>query len=605
MYARTMLAALAVVGMTPGCFAASYFVSMSGNNAWPGTAAQPWRTLQFAANQTDPGDRVTVRPGNYVGFDLRHSGTLAAPIEFIAEPGVFIDTPSQVRQSDGVYLDGINLEGASHIIIDGFNIAGMPEAAVRSVGFDDDFASHITVRNVTATNNGVWGIFTGHVNDLLIENNRTSGSIDEHGIYVSNSGDRPVIRNNISWNNRSNGIHMNGDLSQGGDGIISGALVSGNVIYNNGVGGGSGINMDGVQDSRIENNLLYNNRASGISLYSWDGAEGSTGNVVVNNTIYQASNGRWALNIQDASSGNTVLNNILLHPGSRGAINISPDSLPGFTSDYNVVTDRFTTTDGDTTQTLAQWRASTGQDMHSLVGTASQLFVNSTSDFHLKSAAPAINAGTSLHAPAFDLDGRPRPAGAAFDIGAYEWAAATANGDFNADGIVNAADYVAWQKLNGTPAGYQQWRENFGESGGGGAAPTPEPTAIVLLGAGLWIIAMTRRRQVDSSSDESSNHSSSSSASSVVRSVSCFCSCCASAASVTDNRLSLTPRFSSSSRAILRSTALSFFCASRSARARALRSAVGSPLDVTAGPPVTTVCGARSPESISFCTRYT
>ena len=33
------------------------------------------------------------------------------------------------------------------------------------------------------------------------------------------------IRRNHVWDNRANGIHMNGDVSQGGDGIISGALV--------------------------------------------------------------------------------------------------------------------------------------------------------------------------------------------------------------------------------------------------------------------------------------------------------------------------------------------------------------------------------------------
>src|SRR5262249_16003865 len=152
------------------------------------------------------------------------------------------------------------------VVIDGFNVSNMNRAGIRSVGVDgDDLASHVTIRNVTASNNGYWGIFTGFVDDLLIENNKTSSSINEHGIYVSNSGDRPIIRNNESFNNRANGIHMNGDGTLGGDGIISNALVSGNKIYNNGVGGGSGINMDGVQDSRIENNLLYDNHSSGIS----------------------------------------------------------------------------------------------------------------------------------------------------------------------------------------------------------------------------------------------------------------------------------------------------------------------------------------------------
>jgi parallel beta-helix repeat protein len=498
MRARIVVALLAcwltAVEFTSVCKAANLFVSTAGNNAWPGTAAQPWRTLQFAAEQVGPGDFVTVRPGSYAGFHLETNGTAAAPIEFFAEPGVLINAPNPIRTQHG-----INLENASHVVIDGFSVTGMQRAGIRSVGVDGDtFASHVTIRNVHSYNNGYWGILTGFVNDVLIENNVTSGSAVEHGIYVSNSGDRPIIRNNTVFDNRGNGIHMNGDESLGGDGIISNAVVSGNVIYNNAKlndegepGGGSGINMDGVQNSRIENNLLYNNHAGGISLYSIDGGGGSTNNVVVNNTIYQASDGRWAVNIRDGSTGNTVLNNILLHAGTRGAITIWPDSMSGFTSDYNVVTNRFTRTDGNSTETLAQWKSNTGQDMHSVTGSAAQLFVNPTNNLQLLSTAPAINAGTATQAPLVDLEGRLRPNGGAFDIGAYEWYAAATLGDFNSDGVVNAADFVAWRKTNGTPMGYQQGRQNFGAGGGGGIG-APEPSAVVLLCVAMLILAMRR-----------------------------------------------------------------------------------------------------------------
>lgn len=119
-----------------------------------------------------------------------------------------------------------------------------------------------------------------------------SRSQAEHGIYVSHSGERPVIRKNVVFGNRANGIHMNGDVSQGGDGIISDALVADNTIYDNGLGGGSGINCDGVQSSIFRDNLLYNNHASGISLYQIDAAQPARGNQVLNNTIVMASAGR-------------------------------------------------------------------------------------------------------------------------------------------------------------------------------------------------------------------------------------------------------------------------------------------------------------------------
>jgi parallel beta-helix repeat protein len=496
---RNLLALLAVVLLPAGSQAAQYFVSMSGNDSAAGTLAAPWRTLQRAANVVNPGDVVTVRPGKYAGFNLTRDGTAAAPIKFFAEPGVLINQPNPVRTDQG-----INLENASHVIIDGFSVTGMQKAGVRSVGVDGDtFASFVTIRNVHSYNNGYWGILTGFVNDLLIENNVTSGSAVEHGIYVSNSGDRPIIRDNIVFDNRGNGIHMNGDANLGGDGLISNAVVSGNLIYNNaklnaqGVpGGGSGINMDGVQNSRIENNLLYFNHASGISLYSIDGAAGSSGNVVVNNTVYQAADGRWALNIQDASINNTVRNNILIHPGTRGAIDISTDSRPGFTSDNNIVNNQFTT--GGSNYNLSQWQSLTGQDAHSAVGTPAQLFVNPTAsdlkwqDYHLLPGTIAVNAGTSFQAPAADIDGNTRPINSLFDIGADEWGTGATTADFNGDGAVNVADYVVWRKTGRTWPAYQLWRSNFGAAAGPESGTVPEPEALALL-LGCLLPVLRRR----------------------------------------------------------------------------------------------------------------
>jgi hypothetical protein len=48
-------------------------------------------------------------------------------------------------------------------------------------------------------------------------------------------------------------------------------------------------------------------------------------------------------------------------------------------------------------------------------------FVSST-DFHLTSTSPMIDAGTDENAPLVDIDGVVRPTGGGFDIGAYEFA---------------------------------------------------------------------------------------------------------------------------------------------------------------------------------------
>jgi len=410
---------------------------------------------------------------------------------------VLINQPNPVRTDQG-----INLENASHVVIDGFEVTGMNRAGVRSVGVDGDtFASHVTIRNVYSHDNGYWGILTGFVNDLLIEHNRTSGSVVEHGIYVSNSGDRPTIRNNVSWDNNRNGIHVNGDAELGGDGIISNALITGNIISGNGANGGSGINMDGVQDSRIENNLIYDHHSSGISLYRIDGGGASNNNQVVNNTIHIATDGRWALNIQDGSTGNQVFNNILVsNHATRGAIDVCSTCLAGFVSDYNVLISRFTS--GGTNYNLNQWQAATGNDLNSLVATAANLFVDpAAGDYHLLDTAAARDAGATNLAPLFDLEGNPRPIGARIDIGAYEFGAVTLAGDFNSDGTVDAADYSRWRDGLGTTYtqnDYDDWKANFGQSLGGASA-VPEPgtsTALLLLMATIavsrWVPLLAR-----------------------------------------------------------------------------------------------------------------
>ena len=392
-----------------------YWVAPGGSDAGPGSQGTPWATLQHAADTVQAGDTVHVLAATYAGFDLRTSGASAQPIRFLAQPGVVIDSNNPLTP------DGINLEGTDWVRIEGFTVEGTGRAGIRAV-----LCERVDIIGNHLIDNQRWGIFTGFCDDLLIAGNEAEGSIDEHGIYVSNSGDRPVIRDNYLHGNAANGVHMNGDVSQGGDGVISGALVERNVIVDNGESGGSGVNCDGVQDSVIRNNLIVGNHASGISLYRTDGGGPSTGNVVVHNTVVNDSDGRWGLTVRDAATDNTLLYNILIsRHGYRGAIDVHTDSLPGLVSDYNVVEDRFTTDSGDSViLTLTEWQTQTGLDANSLVASEAALFVNPTlpsGDYHLKVGAPAVDAAIGPSAAGVDFERDPRPFGAAADIGADEW----------------------------------------------------------------------------------------------------------------------------------------------------------------------------------------
>lgn len=394
----------------------NYYVSNSGSNGENGSASDPWETLQYAADNIDEGDTVFVLGGNYEGFHMIESGSKNSPIVFKASHGAVITSRNQTTQ------DAINLEGADYIVIDGFTITNdggtIERAGIRSVA-----NTGVVIVNNSISNMGRWGIFTGFSESVTIENNSCSFSQEEHGIYHSNSADNPLIRKNICFSNNGCGIHMNGDVSMGGDGIISNAKVESNIIYDNGKGGGSGINCDGVQNSIFRNNLIYNNHASGISLYHIDGAEGAKNNILVNNTIVMPSDGRWAININAESTGTTIYNNILFSDHSfRGGLCIDAGSISGTISDYNVVVDRFSLDQGDTRITMEEWQNETGQDLHSYVSNPDLNFVDQESnDYSLIEECDAVNHGTSVHAPWFDLEGNYRPTGGGYDIGAYEF----------------------------------------------------------------------------------------------------------------------------------------------------------------------------------------
>lgn len=60
---------------------------------------------------------MVVEPGVYDGFWLERSGRPDARIRFVARPGVIVD-----RGPENGSRDNINLEGASYVDIEGFEV---------------------------------------------------------------------------------------------------------------------------------------------------------------------------------------------------------------------------------------------------------------------------------------------------------------------------------------------------------------------------------------------------------------------------------------------------------------------------------------------------
>ncbi len=73
-------------------------------------------------------------------------------------------------------------------------------------------------------------------------------------------------------------------------------------------------------------------------------------------------------------------------------------------------------------------------------------------------------------------------------------------GDYNQNGVVDAADYVAWRKgilVASTTANYDLWRSNFGAHAGSGSgisseSEVPEPKALLVIGGLIVAVAAGR-----------------------------------------------------------------------------------------------------------------
>jgi hypothetical protein len=207
------------------------------------------------------------------------------------------------------------------------------------------------------------------------------------------------------------------------------------AIYQNQVSDGGGITIgceqaDGIVEYiTIHNNLLLNTTFAGIQVRGAHG-DGLRKNITIaNNTLYGAlaagGNGGAGIYVTTAhlASNNgeapvIIRNNIsmfyfLPSGGWVGQIVAGNATIAALISaDHNLVS--------GPQNCSAEYPACV--EVGSRISAApDSVFSNPAAfDLHLKSGSPAIDAGITLGAVPDDLEGLPRPAGSAYDLGAYE-----------------------------------------------------------------------------------------------------------------------------------------------------------------------------------------
>jgi hypothetical protein len=410
---------------------ATRYVSPSGSDANNGlTPATAWRQISWAASHVGPGAIVDIADGAYAGPVLIYNlaGTQAAPVIFRATGNAAVLTGSGNTNNDN--RNSIFIGSSSHIVFHGLKVFASLRAGVRV-----SLSHHVTIQGCVFGNHQKWGIFTDYADDLSLLGNECFGSIDEHGIYHSNSGDRAVIAGNFCHDNNASGIQINADplflTPIGGyvpDGISFHCVVERNLLSDNGEIGGAAINLASIRSSVIRNNVIVNDtwiNSTGIALWD-DGAGtqwGCKDNLVEHNTVaYTTGKGRYAIGLLNGSTGNVIRNNVL-RGGRRGALSFTADCLLGFQCDSNVLfsVDNWPIVVQDdasfVTYTLAQWQ-SLGHDLHSFHQNPG--FVNEAGgDLSLLPGAAGRDGGTDALVP-IDYRKAARPASAGFDMGAYD-----------------------------------------------------------------------------------------------------------------------------------------------------------------------------------------
>ena len=251
--------------------------------------------------------------------------------------------------------------------------------------------SNCSLSGNSAPNGG--GIYCDSSSLPTITNCTVSGnsaSSGGGGIYCTSSSSPAITNCMVSGNS----------VSGGGGGIYcnssSSPAISNCMINENSANNGGGIFCYSSSSPEVTNCLLARNAASnrGGGVYTYYSSPVITNCTLARNSASTSRGGGAYF----SNSGSPKIINCILWSDSSGEINCS-SVTPTVT--YSDIRGGYTGT-GNISDNPS--------------------FVNSAAgNYHLRADSPCIDAGTDSGAPATDIEGNPRPLGAAYDMGAYEY----------------------------------------------------------------------------------------------------------------------------------------------------------------------------------------
>lgn len=431
---------------------ADYYVSPTGTYGGAGTIADPWNETA-AGEFPAAGDTVYFRGGTYTGqVRIYVSGTSGNPITWRNYPG---ESPiMQPTQAEAFYP----IE-SSWLVFDGFEILrtdgkweymimlSSPQQTIRNCTFHggrDDMlkiltsSSDVLIEDCTFYDFHHNAIDCTGADDVIIRRctfYQAYGTYNEYGMVL------------LKGNTKRAEVYHCTFIGPGYDEYYGAALIFGGIMMDSQAAGFE------CEDSTAHDNLFYD--LTGPAIAFWEAnncaaynntfvrtGTNSTAMVEVLGNLHHFYTGAQVGDpaLHDDSQNITLQNNIFYDgDASNTLLYIAPECDNNIVTDYNIwwpaegSANRFHS--GYTDYTWAGYQTATSQGANSLI--ADPLFVDAANDdYHLTSGSPPIDAGTDPGTSWTDLDLNMRPAGATWDIGAYEYGGSVAL-------TISAADSLA------------------------------------------------------------------------------------------------------------------------------------------------------------------
>ncbi|MDH7515155.1 MAG: right-handed parallel beta-helix repeat-containing protein [Bacteroidota bacterium] len=344
------VAALIVLFFSASALAATWYVSPSGNDANPGTQAQPFKTINKAISVASAGDEIVIAAGTYqeTGWSWRDmfidkslkltgAGKGQTIVEFSGlQHG--LEIVKNASYALDVWIEGMtftkkstNSYSAQWAVIVGetggtfasivFKDVEIAYAQARNLHFDNATYTYVNIEDCEIHHAGSWGCSArGTLTDFNIKNSdfTYNGWNDaEHGIGFDVDIPHTVIALHITGGNFSNNTAKGMNLKTVNNVVIDGATASNNAGYSS---GSHGICIwewnwpDPPSSSSnhivIKNSVLNDNSTDGILI----GTEGtcSINDVTVQNCVMNG-NGRGGVFVYKASSGSSISGVVIRH----------------------------------------------------------------------------------------------------------------------------------------------------------------------------------------------------------------------------------------------------------------------------------------------------